>query len=150
MTPSPLTDAQEEAVAVLVERARLAKVSVDIAKAARFIQMADAALAELPHITTQSVRYDVAYNAAHDIGEGLLAAYGLRTTSGPGQHATVGLFLVAMCLGTEQETAAERFDILRNTRNQLRYGAKAIGSAESDFAINVAAALLARARTALP
>ncbi len=129
--------------------ARLAGVSVDVAKAARFIQMADAALAELPHITTQSVRYDVAYNAAHDIGEGLLAAYGLRTTSGPGQHATVGLFLVAICLGTAHETASERFDILRNTRNQLRYGAKAIGSAESDFAIDVAVALLARARSAL-
>lgn len=150
MTPLPLADVQAEAVAVLVQRSRLAKVPADTVKALRFIQMAEDALAELPHITTQSLRYDIAYNAAHDIGEGLLAAYGLRTSSGPGQHASVGLFLVAICLGTDQEKASERFDILRNTRNQLRYSAKAIGSAESDFAIDVAVALLARARTALP
>lgn len=71
------------------------------------------------HFKTQSVRYDVAYSAAHDIGEGFLAAHGLRTASGPGQHATVGLFLVA------------------------------IGSAESESAINVAASLVLRARMTL-
>ncbi len=77
---------------------------------------------------------------------GLLAAHGLRTASGPGQHATVGLFLVAICLRTDQEKASEGFDILRNSRNQLRYGATAIGSAESESAINDAASLLLRAR----
>jgi len=56
---------------------------------------------------------------------------------------------VAICLGTDQEKASEGFDILRNIRNQLRYGAKAIGSAESEFAINVAASLLLRARMTL-
>lgn len=150
MTASPLAHPQAHAVAVLVERARLARVPADEAKAERFVQMAEAALAELPHITTQSLRYDIAYNAAHDIGEGMLAAYGLRTTSGPGQHAAVGLFLVAICLGTDQESASESFDILRNTRNQLRYGAKPIGAPESEFAITVSYALLARARVALP
>lgn len=78
MTPSPLTLLQEEAVAALVERARLTTSPVDVAKAQRFLVMAEAALEELAHIRTQSVRYDVAYNAAHDIGEGLLAAYGVR------------------------------------------------------------------------
>ena len=149
MTAAPLDEAQSAAVAALVERARLTRVPVDEVKAVRFIQMAEAALEELVHIKTQSVRYDVAYNAAHDIGEALLAAHGLRTASGPGQHATVGLFLVAICLGTDQEKASEGFDILRNIRNQLRYGAKAIGSAESEFAINVATSLLLRARMTL-
>lgn len=121
MTPSPLTLLQEEAVAALVERARLTTSPVDVAKAQRFLVMAEAALEELAHIRTQSVRYDVAYNAAHDIGEGLLAAYGFRTASGPGQHATVGLFLEAICRGTDAETAAQGCDILRNTRNQLRH-----------------------------
>lgn len=149
MTPAPLTAAQQEAVAALVERARLTISPVDVAKAERFIVMAEAALAELPHIRTQSVRYDIAYNAAHDIDEGLLAAYGFRTSSGPGQHATVGLFLEAICRGTDAAQAAQGFDILRNTRNQLRYSAKQIGAAESGFAIEIAKALLARARTAL-
>jgi hypothetical protein len=149
MTPSPLTTVQQEAVAVLVARARLTTCPADVPKAERFISMAEAALQELPHIGTQSVRYDVAYNAAHDIGEGLLAAYGFRTASGPGQHATVGLFLEAICQDTDAETSARGFDILRNTRNQLRYGAKQIGAAESGFAIDIATALLARARTAL-
>jgi hypothetical protein len=148
MTPSPLTPLQQDAVATLVERARLTTSPVDVAKAERFIAMAEAGLDELAHIRTESVRYDVAYNAAHDIGEGLLAAYGFRTASGPGQHATVGLFLVAICRGTDAETAARGFDILRNTRNQLRYGAKQIGTAESVFAIETATALLAQARTA--
>lgn len=149
MTPSPLTSQQQQAAATLVERGRLTTSPVDIAKAERFIAMAGAALEELPHIRTQSVRYDVAYNAAHDIGEGLLAAYGFRTASGPGQHATVGLFLEAICRGTDAAEAARGFDILRNTRNQLRYGAKQIGSAESRFAIEIATALLNRASTAL-
>ena len=35
---------------------------------------------------------------------------------------------------------ARGLDLLRNTRNQLRYGAKQIGSAESDHAIGVATA----------
>jgi hypothetical protein len=148
MTPSPLTPLQQDAVATLVERARLTTSPVDVAKAERFIAMAEAGLDELAHIRTESVRYDIAYNAAHDIGEGLLAAYGFRTASGPGQHATVGLFLVAICRGTDAETAARGFDILRNTRNQLRYGAKQIGTAESVFAIETATALLAHARTA--
>lgn len=125
-------------MATLVERARITTSPVDVAKAERFLAMAQAALEELAHIRAQSVRYDVAYNAAHDIGEGLLAAYGFRTASGPGQHATVGLFLVAICRGTDAETAARGFDILRNTRNQLRYGAKQIGTAESGFAIETA------------
>lgn len=146
MTPSPLTLVQEEAVAALVERARLTTSPVDVAKAQRFLVMAEAALEELAHIRTQSVRFDVAYNLAHDIGEGLLAAYGFRTASGPGQHATVGLFLEAICRGTDAETAAQGCDILRNTRNQLRYGAKQIGTAESSFAIKTATALLAQAR----
>lgn len=150
MTTSPLTSQQQQAVATLVERGRLATSPVDIAKAERFIAMAGDALEELPNIRAQSVRYDVAYNAAHDIGEGLLAAYGFRTASGPGQHATVGLFVQAICQGTDAETAARGFDILRNTRNQLRYGAKQIGAAESGFAIDIATALSALARTALP
>lgn len=69
-----------------------------------------------------------------------------RTASGPGQHATVGLFLEAICRGTDAETAAQGCDILRNTHNQLRYGAKQIGTAESSFAIKTATALLAQAR----
>ena len=111
--------------------------------------MAEAALAELPNIRTQSVRYDVAYNAAHDIGEALLSAHGYRTASGPGQHVAIGLFLQAICQDTDAQSAALGFDVLRNTRNQLRYGAQQIGSAESAFAIQVAVLLLARARVAL-
>ncbi len=40
-----------------------------------------------------SCRLNVAYDSAHDVGEAMLAAYGLRTGSGQGQHAAVGEFL---------------------------------------------------------
>lgn len=56
MTPPPLTSLQQEAVTALVERARLTTGPVDVAKAQRFLAMAEAALEELAHIRAQSVR----------------------------------------------------------------------------------------------
>ena len=57
----------------------------------------------------------------------------------------MGLFLDAVCKGTDAVEAAQRFDRLRNTRNQLRYATTPIGRAQTDLAANTAASLLAYA-----
>lgn len=144
-----LTEEQAAAVASLVSANRITRVPLDIGKARRFVTMASEALSEIANLSNQSVRYDIAYNAAHDIGEALLAAFGYRTSSGAGQHAAVGLFLEAICIGTDAADAAKRFDRLRNTRNQLRYAAKPIGKAQSDLATTTAASLLVYAHEVL-
>ena len=140
-----LTEEQAVAVASLVSANRITHAPVDIGKARRFVTMASDALGEIANLSNQSVRYDIAYNAAHDIGEALLAALGYRTSSGAGQHAAVGPFLEAVCKGTDAVEAAKRFDRLRNTRNQLRYAAAPIGRAQADLATTTAASLLAYA-----
>lgn len=144
-----LTEEQGIGVAALVADNRITGVAADIGKAQRFATMAREALCEIANLSNPSVRYDIAYNAAHDIGEALLAAFGYRTSSGTGQHAAVGLFLEAVCKGTDAADAAKRFDGLRNTRNQLRYAATPIGKAQADLAARTAASLLSHAQEIL-
>ena len=140
-----LTEEQAAAVASLVSANRITHVPADIGKAQRFVTMSSEALSEIANLSNPSVRYDIAYNAAHDIGEALLAAFGYRTSSGAGQHAAVGLFLEAVCTGTGAADAAKRFDGLRNTRNQLRYAASPIGQSQADLAAITASSLLSHA-----
>ena len=68
-------------------------------------------------------RNDIAYNAAHDIGEALPAAFAYRTSSGAGQHAAVGLFLEDIRIGTD--------------------AAKPSGNSQADLATETIASLLA-------
>ena len=58
----------------LVEARRFEAVQADPARAASFLRQAEDRLSQLPLLT--SVRYGVAYDACHDIGEALLATYG--------------------------------------------------------------------------
>ena len=87
-----------------------------------------------------------AYDACHDIGEALLAAYGYRTVNGPGQHEVLGRFLRAVFDHPPGQRAAQRFEQLRRSRNQQRYAARPVGSADAQVATQAAAELRAAAQ----
>lgn len=149
MNPSPLTPDQLAEIRGLLARNRLRVVQKDLRKARLFIDQAFDALAELQNIRSNKVRYDIAYNAAHDVGEALLAAYGYRTISGTGQHAAIGEFLEVIFEGRLAMDASSDFDSIRDGRNGLRYQAKSIGKAQTEFAIATAQALLDHAQIIL-
>lgn len=96
MAISALTKVQQATVLALVEARRLDVVPVDASRAASFMRQAEERLGQLPLLTSVAVKYGIAYDAAHDIGEALLAAYGFRTTNGPGQHEVLGRYLRAV------------------------------------------------------
>ena len=96
MTVRSLTQGQQQSIDALVTSGALQGVPPDLAKAARFLEQASEALGEVVDLRVPSVIYDIAYNAAHDVGEAMLAAYGYRTASGAGQHVAVGQFLEAV------------------------------------------------------
>ncbi|MGB7450147.1 MAG: hypothetical protein WA892_13620 [Ornithinimicrobium sp.] len=61
-------------------------------------------------LTSVAVRYWIGYDACQDTGEALLAAYGLRTTNGPGQHEALGRYLRVVFDKPPAEKAAREFD----------------------------------------
>lgn len=138
-----LTQSQLTAVAELLDGGRLLRVPADLPRAGIFAAQAQDAITDLPHLTRPSNRYNLAYDACHDLGEALLAAYGYRTTNGPGQHETLGLFLRVVIDGPPGDRAAQRFDQLRRARNQQRYTGRTISDAEADLAAQTASTLLA-------
>lgn len=81
MAIAPLTNVQQATVLALVEARRLDVAPVDAARATSFMRQAEDRLGQLPLLTSIAVKYGVAYDAAHDIGEALLAAYGFRTAN---------------------------------------------------------------------
>lgn len=92
MAISALTKVQKATVLALVEAHRLDAVPVDTSRAASFMRQAEERLGQLPLLTSVAVKYGIAYDAAHDVGEALLAAYGFRTANGPGQHEALGRY----------------------------------------------------------
>ena len=96
MALTPLTRVQQATVLALVEARRLDVVPADLARATSFLRQAEERLNQLPLLTSVVVRYGIAYDACHDTGEALLAAYGFRTTNGPGQHEALGRYLRAV------------------------------------------------------
>jgi hypothetical protein len=128
-------------VLALVEVRRLEALPADPARAASFRRQAEDRLSQLPLVTSIPVRYGIAYDACHDTGEALLAAYGFRTTNGPGQHEALGRYLRAVFDKPPAEKAAREFDRLRRARNQDRYEAKPLGAAATEKAEQVARAL---------
>lgn len=133
-----LTRMQQATVLALVEARRLDVVPVDASRAASFMRQAEERLGQLPLLTSISVKYGIAYDAAHDIGEALLAAYGFRTANGPGQHEALGRYLRAVLDTPPGDSAASAFDRVRRARNQDRYEAKPIGAAAAGKAEHVA------------
>ena len=86
MVVTPLDDYQRSAVDTLIAAGRIERVPVDLKRAAAFFTKAHHRLEDLENLTWAEGRYNFAYDAAHDVGEALLAAYGFRTANGPGQH----------------------------------------------------------------
>lgn len=138
MAVTPLTPAQQQAVDGLVAAHRIEKVPPDVARASAFLTTAADRLGQVPLLTSVLVKYDLAYDAAHDVGEALLAAYGYRTVNGRGQHEAVGRFLRAVFDTPPGARAARRFDRLRRDRNQSHYNAKPLGAAQAEAAENTA------------
>ena len=146
MRPRPLTTAQQDSVEALLAAGRVAIVPVDLVRASAFLQQADDIAADLPNLTRPQNQCNLAYDACHDIGEALLAAYGYRTVNGPGQHEVLGRFLRAVFDHPPGQRAAQRFEQLRRSRNQQRYAARPVGSADAQVATQAAAELLAAAQ----
>lgn len=149
MNPLRLSPSQKENLEVLIKEEKLRKVPLDLDKAERFIEQANLALLELPLIKTVHLRYDGGYNAAHDVGEALLAAYGLRTSTGIGQHVSIGEVLIIFFEGTSAQNAAEDFEDFRRARNQSRYIAIQLGDAQADAVVNCAKNLLMQGKKLL-
>lgn len=141
MALTPLTRVQRATVIALVEARRLDVVLADFRRATSFLRQAEERLNQLPLLTSVVVRYGIAYDACHDTGEALLAAYGFRTTNGPGQHEALGRYLRAVFDKPPTEKAAREFDRLRRARNQDRYEGKPVGAAATEKAEQVARAL---------
>lgn len=139
----PLTSPQQQAVDALVTGGRLAVVPVDLVRAGLFVRHAQEAIVDLPNLTRVQNRYNLAYDACHDLGEALLAGYGFRTTSGPGQHEALGRFLRAVMDSPPGQREARRYEQLRRSRNQQRYDARPVGEAEAALAEETARGLLA-------
>ena len=109
------------------------------------MRQASDVIADLPHLTKPQNRYNLAYDARHDIGEALPAAHGYRTISGPGQHEADGQFPRAVIDSPPGEQDARRFDQLRRSRNQQRQDARPVGEPEAALAAQTALGLLAAA-----
>ena len=150
MNPIALTPAQRKKLDGLINSGRIRQVPVDLAKADRFIAQSRDALTELPSIKNPQLRYDGGYNAAHDVGEALMAAHGYTTSNGPGQHVTLGEVLLILFDGTPAREAAEDYEGLRISRNQMRYIANPIGASTADAAVRCAEDLLKQALELLP
>jgi len=145
MGVTPLTAIQRVEVDALVSSGRLAVVPQDFARAQAFTRQASDALDDISRLTQSHTRYNLAYDACHDVGEALLATYGYRTINGPGQHEALGRFLRATLDSPPGDRAAGHFDRLRRARNQQRYQASHVGRAEADIALQTARDLLASA-----
>lgn len=76
-----LTPAQQATVDALVVARRLERVPIDANRCTSFLEQARVALADLPNVTHAQNRHNLAYDAAHDVGEAMLAGYGCRARS---------------------------------------------------------------------
>ena len=146
MAVTPLTSTQTQAINALITARRIESVPADPQRAAAFLTAAVDRISQLPLLTSTWVKYDIAYDAAHDVGEALLAAYGYRTVNGPGQHEALGRFLRAALDTPPGEQAAKRYDRLRRARNQSHYDAQPVSEAEANLAESTARELLEAAR----
>ena len=139
--PVPLTPAQQKAVDALVRSGALRAVRPDEKKARAFLAGAESALADVPNVTRTENRYNLAYKAAHDVGEAVLAGYGYKTTYGAGGHVKVGRFLAAIFDTPPPRDAAAHYDVMRLDRNANNYLGKPVTHAAADAAAEAAQTL---------
>lgn len=141
MSLTPLTRDQQSAVDMLVRTRRIESVPADPRRCQQFLRQAGEALVDVGNVTRTQNRYNLAYDAAHDVGEAMLAAYGYRTRRGPGQHDALGRFLAAILDTPPESAAARHYDQMRQERNQQRYDARPITAAAATAAVQSATAL---------
>lgn len=139
MIPRALEPTQVAALQQLVAAGRLRVVPADPHRASGFLGVADERLTELASMSSPVVRYGVAYDAAHDVGEAFLAAFGYSTANGPGQHAAIADSLAILIdEPPDHALAARGFDRARRTRNQQNYHAAVVGAAQAADAETIA------------
>ncbi len=144
MTPLPLTQHQIDGLDALVTSGKLVRVAVDVRRAQAFLGSATAGIADIDKVSGLNAksRHRLAYDAAHDSIEALMAGYGFKT-KGQGAHqslaAAVQLILDAPL---EVAAAAASFDSIRQKRNNDHYTAAAISEADATRAIGIARRLL--------
>ncbi|BFU46992.1 hypothetical protein [Krasilnikovia sp. MM14-A1004] len=146
MAVTSLTGDQQTAVDALVAGRRIEPVPVDETRCRSFLEQARLALSDLTNVTHAQNRYNLAYDAAHDVGEAMLAAYGYRTTHGPGQHDGLGRYLAAIFDAPPENAASQHFDRMRRERNRQRYEARPVTVASATAAAGAATALYDAAR----
>lgn len=147
---SELTASQRAALDALVAGRRLERVPIDEDRARSFLDLAADTLVDVANVRLPQNRYNLAYDAAHAVGEALLAGHGYRTKNGPGQHEALARFLRIVLDTPPQDADARHDDRMRRARNQMHYEARPVSAADADKAARTARALLAAARTALP
>ena len=147
MAVTPLTATQQRTVDALLAVRRLERVPIDERRCGAFLGQAETALADLPNVRHAQNTYNLAYDAAHDVGEAMLAAYGYRTASGTGQHDALGRFLAAVFDTPPENAASRHYDQMRRDRNRQRYNAQPITTAAAVAAAEAATLLFQAGRT---
>lgn len=145
MVVKPLDPAQQAAVHALADSHRIETVPVDTQRATIFMAKAQHRLTDVDNLTWAEGRYNYAYDAAHDVGEALLSAYGYRTVNGPGQHEALGRFLRAVLTTVPGQEGAQRFEQMRRARNLQRYEARPVSSSEAHSAVKASRDIFAGA-----
>ena len=110
------------------------RVAVDDDRADSFLTLAEDTLIDVAHVRLPQNRYNLAYDAAHALGEALLARHGYRTRSGPGQHEALSRFLRIVLDTAPHAADARHFDRMRRARNQMPYEARPVAAADADAA----------------
>lgn len=146
MTVAPLTTGQQQAVDAIIAAGNLRAVAVDERQARSFLDQAKVALDDVPHVTHLENSYNLAYKAAHDIGEAMLRAYGYKNKFGPGAHERVASFLAAIFDTPPPSEAAAHYAVMRTERNANQYQARPVARAAAEQAAAAARTLYDAAR----
>ncbi len=143
----PLTLAQQSAVDRMAADGDLRPAAADEQHARSFLDQAKIALDDVPHVTHLENKYNLAYKAAHDVGEAMLRAYGYKSKFGAGAHERIGNFLAAIFDTPPPSEAAAHYELMRVDRNANHYRARPVTRATADQAAMAAQALYDAART---
>lgn len=143
---SALSQTQRAAIADLVDRGRIGSVPADLDRCEAFLQLAEDTLVDVAHVRLPQNRYNLAYDAAHAVGEALLARHGYRTLNGPGQHEALARYVAAVLDRPPADVHARHLDRMRRARNRMHYEARPVSVTDADRAVATAAALLTAAR----
>ena len=147
---SKLNPSQRVSLDALVASRRLEAVPIDDDRATSFLDLAEDTLVDVANVRLPQNSYNLAYDAAHAVGEALLARHGYRAKNGPGQHEALARFLRIVLDTPPHDADARHFDRMRRARNQMHYEARPVSEADADKAARTARALLTAATHSPP